>query len=127
MKKYILTEKQVKTVIDTLINEESSAAKNKSKTTVNEQEEEINLRKAIQCFLNKRFNAKLPINGVLGPETSKLITKLQNIKKFTPSDGQWSQDLRAKLTPQELDMMKDCTAEVGDFVDKTMRFIGKNF
>lgn len=115
MKKFIFTENQIKSVI---------------KTTINEQEEEIKLKKGIQCFLNQRFKTNIAVDGDHGgpgSETSKLITKLQNIKKFNPADGKWSQQLRAKLTPQEIEVLDDCTANVGDFIDKGIRAVQKFF
>jgi hypothetical protein len=112
MKKYIFTENQIKNVI---------------KMTINEQEEEIKLHKGVQCFLNKRFNANIAVDGDHGEETSKLIKKIQNIRKVYPVDGKWGSETRSKLTPQEIEMLDDCTASQGDFIDKGIRSLSKLF
>jgi len=103
MKKYIFTESQIKSVID---------------RTISEQTQDLNWKKGVQCFLNKLYKAQLPIDGLHGEQTAKLITKLQTTKGVYPTDGVWGPDTRNKLSKQEVDMLDDCMSEYGDIMDK---------
>lgn len=102
MKKYILTENQIKYVVDTVIKEQT----------------DVQLTTATaQCFLNQVINAKLNIDGVNGPETIKALKTFQQ-KKVTEGfklavDGIWGYDTQATLTSQEKLIWKKCLRKYG--------------
>ena len=92
MKKYVLTETQVKKVVDTIIQEQTD---NQS------------LAATVQCFLNQVMNAKLVIDGKTGPNslTEKALKMFQQKKvqagHTIAVDGQWGFNTQQTLTPQE--------------------------
>lgn len=113
MKKYIFTEGQIKNII---------------KTQINEQTEELNFNKAVQCFLNKLYKTNIAIDGDHGPKTEPLIKKLQTSRGVWPVDGVWGLDTYKKLKPNEVEMFEDCRSEYGDIVDKAahgLKQVGK--
>jgi hypothetical protein len=103
MKKYIFTESQIKSVIN---------------TTISEQTNEMNLKKAVQCFLNKLYGTNIKVDGYHGDATENLISKLQSSKKVYPVDGVWGPDTVSKLNPKERELFDDCISEYGDIIDK---------
>jgi peptidoglycan hydrolase-like protein with peptidoglycan-binding domain len=109
MKKIILSETQAKRLIDNMINE---------------QDDNLNINKAIQCFLNKKYKAILKIDGYIGEQTKRLIEKLQTEKNLYPVDGVWGQQTVSSLNKNELDVFKQCVADTGDVFDKVGRFLG---
>lgn len=110
MKKYIFTESQLKSVI---------------KTQINEQTEELNIKKAVQCFLNKLYKTNISVDGLHGSETENLIKKLQTSRGVYPVDGVWGPDTYKKLKPNEVEMFEDCRSEHGDIVDKAAHGLKK--
>jgi hypothetical protein len=110
MKKYIFTESQVKNII---------------KTQINEQTEEMNLNKAVQCFLNKLYKTNLVVDGDHGPKTENLIKKLQTSRGVWPVDGVWGSNTYDKLKPNEIAIYRDCRSEYGDIVDKAAHGLRK--
>jgi peptidoglycan hydrolase-like protein with peptidoglycan-binding domain len=107
MKKIIVNEQQIKKII---------------RSTINEQTENEKLIMAVQCFLNKTYNAKLVVDGALGEKTEKLLMKFQE-KKGVYSDGIWGEKTYDSLTEPEKKLFKDCVAETGGVMDKIMNFL----
>ena len=133
MKKYIFTETQIKNIIGKTINENTkgvrkilfteSQVKKVLKKLISEQSDEINKKKAIQCFLNKRFKINLDVDGRHGEETSKAISKFQSLKTVYPVDGVWGSDTEKKLNKKERVVFDECVNEFSDFIDKGLRFL----
>lgn len=103
MKKYIFTESQIKSVIN---------------KTISEQTDEMNFKKAVQCFLNKLYKTNISVDGRHGEKTSNLISKLQSSRGVYPIDGVWGPDTYDKLTPKEVEVFEACRSEHGDIIDK---------
>lgn len=99
MKKYVLTETQVKKVVDTIIQEQTD---NQS------------LASTVQCFLNQVMNAKLVVDGKTGPNslTEKALKMFQQKKvqagHTIAVDGQWGFNTQQTLTPQENKIWAGC-------------------
>ena len=78
MKKYILTEKQVKMVVDSIIQEQT---------------EDASLAATVQCFLNQISRANLKINGQMDKDTTRALILFQQEKKKNGAnivaDGIW--------------------------------------
>jgi hypothetical protein len=113
MKKYIFTESQLKNII---------------KTQINEQTEEMNFKKAVQCFLNKLYKTNISVDGYHGEKTEILIKKLQTSRGVWPVDGIWGPDTYNKLKPNEIEVLESCVSEYGDIVDKAaygLKKVGK--
>lgn len=99
MKKYVLTETQIKKVVDKIIQEQSD---NQS------------LIATVQCFLNQVINAKLVVDGRGGrnSQTEKALKTFQQ-KKNTEGfsidvDGQWGYNTQQTLNPEENKVWSDC-------------------
>jgi len=108
MKKYILTETQLKRTLDTIIEEQSTQA---------------NANKAIQCFLNTVLRANLSIDGIIGQLTTNAIENFQVRKGIYPADGVWGEITASKLNPKEAQIMRNCKAQYGDILDKASHFL----
>ena len=97
MKKYILTEDQIKKVVDNIVKEQAN--------------ENTWVTKAVQCFLNdpRILNAKLIIDGKTGPnsKTEKALMIFQT-KKHVVADGVWGYNTQKTLTPEENKIWKRC-------------------
>jgi hypothetical protein len=102
MKKYVLTEGQIKKVVDTIIKEQTD---NQS------------LIATVQCFLNQTGNAKLVIDGKGGPNslTEKALKAFQQKKVANGHtivvDGQWGFNTQQTLTPQENKIWASCRSK----------------
>lgn len=107
MKKYILTETQIKRTIDKIIEEQS---------------EETNGNKAIQCFLNTVLRINLPIDGIIGNNTTRAIEKFQISRGIYPSDGVWGEITASKLKGKDIDIYNKCKSQYGDILDKAAHF-----
>lgn len=114
MKKYIFTESQVKRIIDGVVEEQ----------LLTEQTSELNAKKAIQCFLNKVIGSKLEVDGLHGEGTKVAISNFQSKKKIYPVDGVWGPDTGNSLSDSEKKIMKDCSSETGDIIDKFLNWLG---
>jgi len=120
MKKYIFTESQIKKILDGVIEEQ----------LLTEQTDELNAKKAIQCFLNKVMGVNLEVDGLHGKSTEMAISKFQskiNSRKKYGSidvDGVWGYNTGSSLTDKEKQIMKDCRSEHGDLIDKFLIWLG---
>ena len=115
MKKYIFTESQVKRIMDGVVEEQ----------LLTEQTSELNAKKAIQCFLNKKvIGSKLEVDGLHGDGTKAAISNFQSKKKIYPVDGVWGPDTGNSLSNSEKKIMKDCSSETGDIIDKFLNWLG---
>ena len=102
MKKYVLTETQVKKVVDSIIKEQTDI----QSTTA-----------TVQCFLNQVANAKLVVDGKGGPNslTEKALKMFQQ-KKIAAghqivADGQWGYNTQGTLTPEENKVWAKCRSK----------------
>jgi murein L,D-transpeptidase YcbB/YkuD len=103
MKKvYILSEEQIKRTVNTVITEQSAI---------------INLKKSVQCFLNKKLKLNLVVDGKHGEQTKKAIELFQKSKKLRP-DGVWGQKTTDSLDKEEYKLFQDCLSKHGDVFDK---------
>lgn len=102
MKKYILTESQVKKVVDSLIQEQTDDA---------------SLTAQVQCFLNQVQQANLKITGRMDGATTKSLIIFQQgkIKKGAKiiADGIWNIKTQSTLTPEEAKIWKKCVRKYG--------------
>lgn len=102
MKKIILSENQVKKVIDTLMSEQYY-----DRTMV----------KSVQCFLNTIIKANLVIDGLAGSNslTEKVLKQFQTMKKQKgidiDVDGVWGYRTQSALTPEEQRIWKQCLSK----------------
>lgn len=103
MKKIIITEEQLKMVVNTLIVE---------------QDDDRTFNRVVQCFLNKIFKTNLKIDGLIGDKTKELVSRYQSSKGMYPVDGIFGGDTRSKMTPEEKKIWKSCVREQGDFIDR---------
>lgn len=108
MKKLILTENQISKVVGKVIEE---------------QNQEIGIKKAIQCFLNSVLKINIKVDGLHGSATKNAIMKFQNTKKGIISDGVWGYNTAKALNDKERSIYKACIKKHGDFFDR----IGANF
>lgn len=95
---------------------------------VNEQNESPELKKAIQCFLNKKgyrddSNQPLKVDGLLAGKTQEALRKYQ-IKIGVDSDGTWGPMTQNKMPDSDVQIFKQCIADEGSFIDKGLRMIG---
>lgn len=99
MKKIIVSENQVKSIIDNLLFE---------------QYHDRTMVKSIQCFLNMILGSNLTIDGLSGPNslTEKTLKEFQLKKKQSgfniDIDGVWGYRTQSTLTPEEQKVWKQC-------------------
>jgi murein L,D-transpeptidase YcbB/YkuD len=84
--------------------------------------EEVNMKKAVQCFLNK-VGYKVKIDGMWGDESKKALSQFQ-AKKGITQDGFWGPETFDSLNSNEKKIYKDCKSEHGDLFDKIISFVG---
>ena len=84
--------------------------------------EEVNMKKAVQCFLNK-VGYKVKVDGMWGDESKKVLSQFQ-AKKGINDDGFWGPETFNSLNSNEKTIYKDCKSEHGDLLDKTISFVG---
>jgi peptidoglycan hydrolase-like protein with peptidoglycan-binding domain len=95
MKKYVLTETQIKKVVDTLINEQLT--------------DMSSLVYTVQCFLRQNGYPKLVVDGKSGPNSqTEIALKSFQQKKGVEPDGQWGYRTQSTLTPQENNIWVAC-------------------
>jgi len=82
------------------------------KPLLREQTEEANITKSIQCFLNKRMNAGLVVDGLAGDNTSKAVEKYQSNIGVFPTDGILGPDTKDKM-PQSAMTRLFCPKQIG--------------
>ncbi|NBU82409.1 MAG: peptidoglycan-binding protein, partial [Flavobacteriaceae bacterium] len=98
------------------------------KPFINEQSEEMKLKKAVQCFLNKKgikdkANQPLKVDGLLGEKTEEALSKYQS-KIGVTSDGTWGPETYNKMPDKDVQIFKQCISDEGDFIDKGLHFFG---
>jgi len=98
------------------------------KPFINEQSEEMKLKKAVQCFLNKKGikdnnNQPLKVDGLLGEKTEEALSKYQS-KIGVTSDGTWGPETYNKMPDKDVQIFKQCISDEGDFIDKGLHFFG---
>lgn len=94
-----------------------------AKPFLNEQTEEANITKSIQCFLNKKMNAGLDVDGMTGPSTNKAIANYQS-KIGAQADGVWGDETRSKMPASDKTILEECVNEHSDIIDKVLRWFG---
>jgi hypothetical protein len=118
MKKILVTEEERKRIL-TLHTEATM------KEFLIEQTDEINIKKSIQCFLNKVVpNANLKVDGLHGEDTEKIIEKFQTMRKVYPTDGVWGPDTASAMTSSDKKIMEECTSEYETLLDKVLGWFG---
>ncbi len=95
-----------------------------AKPYLTEQTEDLNINKSIQCFLNKRLNAGLKVDGLMGDNTEKAIESYQSKIGVYPTDGIWGNDTESKMTESDKKMLEECINEHSDIIDKVLRWFG---
>lgn len=101
----------------------------KEKSVLKEQDESVNYKMAIQCFLNKKgitddSGDKLKVDGFAGDKTEEAISKYQSKIHVYPSDGVFGPNTSKKMPPKDKEILKQCISDHGDFIDKLTRFFG---
>lgn len=104
---------------------------NNIKTTliIKEQTDEMNYKKAIQCFLNKKGitdndGKELVVDGRAGEKTEQAVSKYQSIIKVFPVDGKFGSSTSDKMPEEDKEILKECISEHSDFLDKLIRLFG---
>jgi peptidoglycan hydrolase-like protein with peptidoglycan-binding domain len=94
-----------------------------AKPLLSEQTEEANITKSIQCFLNKKMNAGIAVDGMTGPGTNKAIANYQS-KIGAMADGVWGDETITKMPPADKTILEECVNEHSDIIDKVLRWFG---
>lgn len=95
---------------------------------VNEQNESPELKRAIQCFLNKKgfkdeSNQPLKIDGLLAGKTAEALRKYQ-VKIGVDADGVWGPMTQNKMPDKDVQIFKQCVSDNGDLIDKGLHMFG---
>ena len=95
---------------------------------VNEQNESPELKRAIQCFLNKKgfkdeSNQPLKIDGLLAGKTAEALRKYQ-VKIGVDADGVWGYMTQNKMPDKDVQIFKQCVSDNGDLIDKGLHMFG---
>ena len=95
---------------------------------VNEQNEPIEFKKAIQCFLNKKgfrddSNQPLRVDGLLASKTQEALSKYQS-KIGVDADGTWGPMTQNKMPDKDVQIFKQCISDEGSFIDKGLHMFG---
>ena len=96
---------------------------------VNEQSESPELKKAIQCFLNKKGfkddnNQILKVDGLLAGKTQEALSKYQSKIGVYPADGVWGPMTQNKMSDKDVQIFKQCISDEGSFIDKGLHMFG---
>jgi hypothetical protein len=102
------------------------------KRVISEQDENYNINRAIQCFLNKKGikdnkGQSLKIDGSVG--TLPNSKSAQAISKYQKSigvrnDGVWGSDTGVKMSPEDKKIFKQCVSDYGNIIDKGLHLLG---
>ena len=95
---------------------------------VTEQSDEVRMKKAIQCFLNKKGhkdnnNQPLKVDGLLAGKTAEALSKYQS-KLGIDADGVWGPMTRDKMPEKDVQIFKQCISDEGSFIDKGLHMFG---
>ena len=98
MKKYIITEAQLKNVIDNIINEQE---------VITEDDRAMHFMMAVQEFLNYKLKANLVVDGKTGPmsKTEDAIMKYQEMIGAN-DDGVWGEETMKRMPQQDKQMFE---------------------
>jgi hypothetical protein len=96
---------------------------------INEQNESPELKKGIQCFLNKKGfrddkNQPLKIDGLLAGKTGEVLSKYQSKIGVSPADGVWGPMTQNKMPDSDVQIFKQCVSDEGSFIDKGLHMFG---
>lgn len=114
---------------DRILNLHENATK---RQYLSEQTPEVNINKAIQCFLNNKGitdneGIELVVDGSIGrlpnSKSAQAISKYQEEIGVT-SDGVWGYNTAQAMSEDDKEIMKDCRSEHGDLLDKFLHLIG---
>lgn len=110
MKKLVITENQTKKLIENILVEQSI---------------ERDANSVIQCFLNQKFKTNFPTDGIMGPNSKKLIEKYQMLVGV-PADGIWGELTAEKVKANKADfaLMRSCGYQHRDILDRIFMFLG---
>jgi hypothetical protein len=107
----------------------------KERNILKEQAEEMNAKKAIQCFLNKKgikddSGKSLVVDGSIGrypnSKTAQAIYTYQG-SIGAEQDGVWGYDTSSKMPTKDKATLKICQKEHGDIMDKIVMGISDFF
>jgi len=104
---------------DRIINLHESATK---RQYLSEQVEEHNLNKAIQCFLNKKNENKIEVDGKIGTNTIDAIGDYIGYERTGDFETDWSK-AQNKMSEEDKKEFKDCVSEHGDLFDKIYNWL----
>ena len=95
---------------------------------VNEQNESPELKKAIQCFLNKKgyrdnSNQPLKVDGLLAGKTAEALSKYQS-KLGVDADGVWGPMTQNRMSDKDVQIFKQCISDEGTLIDKGLHMLG---
>jgi hypothetical protein len=102
-----------------------------AKPFLNEQTEEANINKTIQCFLNKKGitddkNQKIVIDGSIGrlpnSKSAQAIAKYQSNIGVT-ADGVWGDETSREMPPADKAILKGCVNDHSDIIDKAINTV----
>jgi len=96
---------------------------------VTEQNESPELKKGIQCFLNKKGhrddkNQPLKVDGLLGDSVKQALSKYQSKIGVYPVDGIWGPSTQSKMPDSDVQIFKSCVSQEGSIIDKGIHFLG---
>jgi len=111
-----------------IISEEEKSDIRSKYGLVNEQNESPELKKAIQCFLNKKgyrdnSNQPLKVDGLLAGKTAEALSKYQS-KIGVTADGVWGPETQNKMNDKDVQIFKQCVSDEGSFIDKGLHMLG---
>ena len=95
---------------------------------VNEQNDSPELKKGVQCFLNKKgfkddSNQVLKVDGHWDSKTAEALSKYQS-KIGVTADGVWGSETQNKMNDRDVQIFKQCVSDEGTFIDKGLHMLG---
>tara|TARA_R110000868_G_scaffold401607_2_gene677212 strand:+ start:137 stop:493 length:357 start_codon:yes stop_codon:yes gene_type:complete len=111
-----------------IISEEEKSDIRSKYGLVNEQNESPELKKAIQCFLNKKgyrdnSNQPLKVDGLLAGKTAEALSKYQS-KLGVDADGVWGPMTQNRMSDKDVQIFKQCISDEGTLIDKGLHMLG---
>ncbi len=121
-KKLIISESERETILGM----HSSYKKN---GVILEQTDDLNLNKALQCFLTKKGlkdskGQALVIDGMAGKSTQEALSKYQSSIGIYPADGVFGPNTSNKMPSKDKEVFKQCSSEYGNLLDKALHWLG---
>jgi hypothetical protein len=95
---------------------------------ITEQSDEVRLKKAVQCFLNKKGfrdnnNQPLKVDGLLAGKSAEALRKYQ-VKIGVDADGVWGPMTQNKMPDKDVQLFKQCISDEGSLIDKGLHMFG---